>query len=306
MLTGKICLFFHNIFTVICILPLQWGGKVRDRSVMDRICIRLKQEDRITSIRMTHRFLGIPLFKVNAFFVDGLLVDTGSILGRDRFLKVCDTLHPDIVVNTHHHEDHTGNNFWVRKKYGLLPLAHPKTSSYLETPSDWVPLYRRLVWGCPHPSETGTVNSKIQTRTFQFMVIPTPGHTEDHICLYEPNEGWLFSGDLFINEEIRYFTEDEDVYAILDSLKRVASLHPRKMYCSFSGFVDRPEEAIHRKVDYLEHLKSEVERGIRQGLSTREIQQRLLGRGDRFSFITAGQISKKNLIKSFLKEKRSD
>jgi len=268
---------------------------------MDRISLRVKQEGRITSIRMTKRFLGIPLFKVNAFFVDGLLIDTGSAFGRDRFLKICDTLHLEIVVNTHHHEDHTGNNFWIRKKYGLLPLAHPKTSSYMQAPSEWVPLYRRVVWGCPHPSETGEVDSKIQTRKFQFMVMPTPGHTDDHICLYEANEGWLFSGDLFINEEISYVTKDEDVYSILDSLKKVAALHPKKMFCCFSGFVDEPEEAIHRKIDYLENLKKEVEKGHQQGLSLRELQRKLLGRGDRFAFVTAGQISKKNLINAFLR-----
>jgi glyoxylase-like metal-dependent hydrolase (beta-lactamase superfamily II) len=133
------------------------------------------------------------------------------------------------------------------------------------------------------------------------MVIPTPGHTDDHICLYEPNEGWLFSGDLFVNEEIRYVTKDEDVYSIIDSLKKVAALHPKKMFCSFSGVVDRSEEAIHRKIDYLENLKNEVEKGRQQSLSPREIQRKLLGRGDRFSFITAGQISKQNLINSFLR-----
>jgi glyoxylase-like metal-dependent hydrolase (beta-lactamase superfamily II) len=50
-------------------------------------------------------------------------------------------------------------------------------------------------------------------------VIPTPGHSEDHICLFEPNEGWLFSGDLFISERVKYMREDENVYSLLDSLK---------------------------------------------------------------------------------------
>jgi glyoxylase-like metal-dependent hydrolase (beta-lactamase superfamily II) len=132
-------------------------------------------------------------------------------------------------------------------------------------------------------------------------VIPTPGHSNDHICLYEPNEGWLFSGDLFISEQVKYLRKDEDIYSLLDSLRKVASLQPKKMFCAFSGVIDRPEEAIHRKIDYLENLRSGVERGLQQGLTPPEIQQKLLGRGDRFRFITAGQISKKNLIDAFLK-----
>jgi glyoxylase-like metal-dependent hydrolase (beta-lactamase superfamily II) len=268
---------------------------------MNRLSIHLKPNGFVNSIRMTSQFLGLPLYKVNAFFVDGLLIDTGSAFGRDRFLKLLDTLHPDIVVNTHHHEDHTGNNFSIREKYGLLPLAHPKTFFYLQDPSRWVPWYRRLVWGCPHSSETRELDSKIQTKNFLFLVISTPGHSDDHICLYEPNEGWLFSGDLFLSEQMKYLREEENIFSIIDSLKKVAALHPKKMFCSFSGVFDRPEEAIHRKIDYLENLKNGVGKGLQQGLSPQDIQRNLLGRGDRFSFITAGQISKRNLINAFLR-----
>jgi glyoxylase-like metal-dependent hydrolase (beta-lactamase superfamily II) len=250
---------------------------------------------------MISQFLGIPLFKVYAFFVDGLLIDTGFARGRDKFLKLCDARHPDIVVNTHHHEDHTGNNFWLKDKYGLLPLAHPKTSSYLQRTSQWVPFYRRVVCGCPQPSETGELDSEIQTKRFRFLVVPTPGHTDDHICLYEPNEGWLFSGDLFIGEQLAYSRDGEDIYSVLDSLKRVVALNPKRMFCSFSGKVDNPEAAIHKKIDYLENLKDEVEKRLQQGLSPQQIRRKLLGRGDRFRFLTGGQISKQNLINAFLK-----
>ena len=268
---------------------------------MNRLSIHLKPNGFVNSIRMTSQFLGLPLYKVNAFFVDGLLIDTGSAFGRDRFLKLLDTLHPDIVVNTHHHEDHTGNNFSIREKYGLLPLAHPKTFFYLQDPSQWVPWYRRLVWGCPHSSETGELDSKIQTKNFLFLVISTPGHSDDHICLYEPNEGWLFSGDLFLSEQMKYLREEENIFSIIDSLKKVAALHPKKMFCSFSGLIDHPMDAIHKKIEYLENLQKGVKEGFRQGLSPREIQKRLLGRGDQMGFITAGQISKENLIKAFLR-----
>ncbi len=273
---------------------------------MNRVSIHFKPNGFVNSIRMTSQFLGLPLYKVNAFFVDGLLIDTGSTLGRDRFLKLLDTLHPDIVVNTHHHEDHTGNNFSIREKYGLLPLAHSKTYSYLQDPSQWLPWYRRLVWGCPHSSETKELDSKIQTKNFFFSVIPTPGHSDDHICLYEPNEGWLFSGDLFLSEKMKYLREEENIFSIIDSLERVAALHPKKMFCSFNGSVDHPMDAIHKKIEWLENLQKGVKEGICQGLSLREIQRRLLGRGDRWGFITAGQISKRNLIKAFIKGKRSE
>jgi glyoxylase-like metal-dependent hydrolase (beta-lactamase superfamily II) len=255
---------------------------------------------------MTSRILGVPVFKVHAFYVDGLLIDTGFTRCREGFLKVCDEFPGiDAVVNTHHHEDHTGNNFWVTQKYGLIPLAHPRTTSYTKSPSRWIRPYRRFVWGTPPSWETAQVDSEVRTRDHRFLVIPTPGHSDDHICLYEPDEGWLFSGDLFLDEEVRYTREDEDVHALLDSLKRVASLELRKMFCSFSGVIEKPKEAIQKKIDFLENLREKVEEGLRQGLSSQEIQKRVLGAGDRFRFVTAGQISKKNTIQAFLKNPTS-
>ncbi len=271
---------------------------------MNRYSIRIEQNGSVSSIHMTSRFLGIPLFKVHAYYVDGLLIDTGFPRCRKGFLKICDELPAlNTVVNTHHHEDHTGNNFWMTQKYGIVPLAHPRATSYMRSPFRWIRLHRRFVWGTPHSWETAQVGSEIRTKNHRFFIIPTPGHSDDHICLYEPNEGWLFSGDLFLDEEVRYTREDEDVYALLDSLKKIASLHICKMFCSFSGVIEKPGEALKKKIDFLESLREKVEEGLRQGLSSREIQKRLLGSGDRFRFITAGQISKKNTVQAFLRNK---
>lgn len=80
---------------------------------MDRVSIRLEEEGPIIAIRMTRRILGIPLFKVYAFFVDGLLIDTGFANGRRRFMKLFDRLRPAIVVNTHHHAESQFLQRWV-------------------------------------------------------------------------------------------------------------------------------------------------------------------------------------------------
>jgi hypothetical protein len=103
---------------------------------------------------------------------------------------------------------------------------------------------------------------------------------------------------------VKYLREDEDVYAILNSLKRVASLRPKKIFCAFSGPIHNPEEALQEKIEYLESLRNRVEEGVKQGLPFREMQRKLLGRVDRYRLITGGQISKKNLIQAFLKRKR--
>jgi hypothetical protein len=73
------------------------------------------------------------------------------------------------------------------------------------------------------------------------------------------------------------------------------------MFCAFSGFVEKPAEALHHKIDYLERLQGGIEDKVRQGLSRQEVRRKLLGPGDRFRLITGGQISKQNLINAFLK-----
>lgn len=272
---------------------------------MIRYSIKYEPKDPVRSIHMTSRILGVPVFKVHAFYVDGLLIDTGFARCRRGFLKVCEELPGiDAIVNTHHHEDHTGNNFWMTRKYGVLPMGHPGTGHYMRSPSSWVRLYRRFVWGTPPSSEMAPVDSEIMTTKHRFLIIPTPGHSDDHICLFEPNEGWVFSGDLFLDEEVRYTREDEDIYGVLDSLKKIASLDLQKMYCGFSGTIENPGEALRKKIEFLEDLRDKVEQGIKQGLPSREIQKKLLGPGDRFRLITAGQISKKNTIQAFLRKKR--
>ncbi len=271
---------------------------------MIRYSIKYEPYGPVSSIHMTSRILGVPVFKVHAFYVDGLLIDTGFARCRRGFLKTCDLLPGiDTVVNTHHHEDHTGNNFWITEKYGIIPLGHPRATSYMKSPSRWIRLYRRFVWGTPHPSKMAEVDSEVRTKRHRFLIIPTPGHTDDHICLYEPAEGWLFSGDLFLDEEIRYTRWGEDIFALLDSLKRIASLKPKKMFCSFSGPIEKPGDALRKKIDFLEDLRDKVEEGLRKGLSAKDIQRNLLGSGDRFRFISGGQISKKNTIQAFLRNK---
>lgn len=46
---------------------------------------------------------------VNAFFVDGLLIDTGHSNAQKEVVKTLSRLPIEQICITHHHEDHTGN-----------------------------------------------------------------------------------------------------------------------------------------------------------------------------------------------------
>jgi len=89
-------------------------------------------------------------------------------------MELLETLHPEIVVNTHHHEDHTGKQlFQLEKKIIWAPPTlqpHPKniflfTKSFL----NGLTMVSTVGLGCPHSSETANLNSKVQTNNIFFF-----------------------------------------------------------------------------------------------------------------------------------------
>ncbi|SDI42922.1 MBL fold metallo-hydrolase [Natribacillus halophilus] len=53
----------------------------------------------------------------------------------------------------------------------------------------------------------------IETSYHRFYLIEAPGHTADHVCLFEPYQGWLFSGDLYITPYPKVFLQEESMSA---------------------------------------------------------------------------------------------
>ncbi|MCK4316124.1 MAG: MBL fold metallo-hydrolase, partial [Anaerolineae bacterium] len=138
-----------------------------------------------------------------AYLVDGLLVDTGCAFSAPELVEALAETHLTGIVNTHTHEDHIGANGPLQRRYdGLEIRAHPLALPVLADPRGQQPLhlYRRVMWGWPEPSRAQSVSDGevIGTERHRFQVIYTPGHSPDHICLYEPDQGWLFTGDLFV------------------------------------------------------------------------------------------------------------
>lgn len=63
---------------------------------------------------------------------------------------------------------------------------------------------------------------------FSFLPIHTPGHSKDHTVFLEPQQGWLFSGDLYLGGRIKYFRVDENRIMKQLKLKEVLSI---KLMC---------------------------------------------------------------------------
>jgi glyoxylase-like metal-dependent hydrolase (beta-lactamase superfamily II) len=131
-------------------------------------------------------------------------------------------------------------------------------------------------------------------------VIATPGHSPDHICLFEPDQGWLFSGDAYIGGQDRALRQDYDIHQIIASLRELARL-PVTTIFSGSGTVRTiGQAALQEKVAYLEELGDRICSLHEQGLSPRRIRRQLLGRELPIAYFTFGHFSGARLVRSYL------
>lgn len=249
----------------------------------------------ITRIHLTRTILGRPIYSVSAYLIDGLLIDCGPPRIAPELIAWCRQQRIRQVVTTHHHEDHSGGAGPLQHALGL-PVFAPAAAVQVLASFPRLELYRWIVWGQPQ----GVLAETVETAHHRFRVIPTPGHCPDHICLYEPQRGWLFAGDLFIHEEARYVRADEDLAALIRSLRQVLALRPDLLICSHAGLIKDACRAIDHKITYWETQGVQAQMLQRAGLSVREITKRLLGNEGLLTSFSSGRISKINLIRSLL------
>lgn len=128
------------------------------------------------------------------------------------------------MVITHHHEDHIGGNNILQQNYDVKIYASALTAEIISQPLS-IQLYRQMVWGKPSGSRVIPLNDYIETSSGRVLkVISTPGHCDDHICLFEENKRWLFAGDAFLHPRVKVLRTDENFYQIIDSLKEMHQL----------------------------------------------------------------------------------
>jgi len=251
--------------------------------------------------RMARIFLGRAIYWTGVYYLDGLLVDSGPPNLACEVKRLCGELAVRQCVTTHHHEDHTGNHSLIREHFHITPLAHARGLARIAAPEVHPQLYRHVAWGVPPPAEAETVGEWLETPKFRFQVIHTPGHAEDHIALYEPDRRWLFTGDLYLAPKLKYLRADEDIHALLDSLRRVIALEPEVLFCQHRGRVVNAAALLRQELDSLVELGERIQALHAQGLEEGEITRRLPGGDLLWRLWTGGHFSKRNFVRAFLR-----
>jgi glyoxylase-like metal-dependent hydrolase (beta-lactamase superfamily II) len=168
--------------------------------------------EHVTCIRIDNLFtrllsrLGGGYDYAVCYLVDGsLLIDTGFPWARRCLKKTLTKLGADrnitTVVNTHYHEDHTGNNDLLAELCDARVLAHAEAVPEIRFPAQ-LPWYRSFLFGPARIAEVEPIGAEVVTEHLRLEVIDTPGHCPGHICLFEPHKKWLFTGDLYVAAEL--------------------------------------------------------------------------------------------------------
>jgi len=240
-----------------------------------------------------------------AYSVDGMMVDTGCAHTAQQLVDALGNKSLTLVVNTHTHEDHIGANGDLQARYSDMRIvAHPLALPVLARPRELQPLqpYRKIFWGWPKPSiaEAAPDGLMLETKNHRFQVIYTPGHGLDHICLYEPEHGWLFTGDLFVGGKERALVDGSDIWQIIASLKRIAGLPARCLFPGSAQVRENPRDEIGSKINYLEDLGGRILDLHCRGWGIKAIMRSVCGRPMQVEFITLGHFSRMHLILSYL------
>lgn len=251
-------------------------------------------------------YFGKNLYITGFYFLDDVLLDCGPPNALPRLKGLFKDLPAKQILITHHHEDHTGNLHYLNRTYGWSAFAHPKAPSELELVAKQIPFYRRVVWGRPEPAGMTPISSFIETPKRMLQVIETPGHSDDHICFFDPEHKWIFTGDLYLSSYLRYLRADENIYQIMDSLRKLIALKPEILFCNHRGPVDHAESALSKKLNFLEQLRDEVLNAFEKGISIKEVASHRFKKDLFFRSFSAGELSTLNLIESFLPKNNNE
>lgn len=259
----------------------------------------------VTRFDLARTIAGRGRYWTTAYLVGGLMIDTGCAHTAPELLRALAGTSITRIANTHTHEDHIGANASLqRQQPGLQILAHPLALPVLSDPRHAQPLqlYRKVFWGWPESSHGSPLSDGevIEMDLYRFQVIYTPGHSPDHLCLYAPDQGWLFTGDLFVGGHDRALRAGYDIWQIIASLKEVARLPLTTLFPGSARVRHNPVEALEKKIAYLEALGRQVLALRQRGSTVSQIVRQLCGGPMLVELFTLGHFSRRHLVLSYL------
>ena len=154
-----------------------------------------------------------------------------------------------LIVSTHGHWDHIGDNAAVSAHTGADIAVHPLDRERLTDPK---PLWAPFEIVPSVPAVELAEGGEVRFGSIRLSVLHTPGHTDGSVCLYAADDGLLFSGDtLFAGGWGRVDLPGGDAAAMVESLGRLMALDDRVGVFPGHG----PETTMGRERPWLELVR---------------------------------------------------
>ena len=251
----------------------------------------------VTFLRIARTLAGRPLYWTGAYLVGTTLIDCGPPSTAAQLVRVLEGRPVDTLLVTHHHEDHMGSADLLARHRGLVARIHPAGVPLVEG-GFRQETYRRVAWGRPPLIRAEALGAEVEAGPFRYEVIATPGHSPDHACFFERERGWLFTGDLFLAERLKYLRDDEDLAGLIASLESVSRLPLTRVFGAHRGPVRDGPAALRRKAEGLRTLRERVREMLARGLSEGEVTRRAVGPEGFLTWFSRGRFSARNFVKA--------
>lgn len=163
------------------------------------------------------------------------------------------------------------------------------------------PLYRKIFWGKRDPFAAKPIGATFSSRNATWEVIPTPGHAIDHVVFLNRETGQLFSGDLYCQEKTKVILREEDIPAIIASLRHVLTYDFGDVFCAHAGYLPNGREALRRKLDYLLELQDIIIDLYENGTPPKQIQALLFPKKYPIVFFSGGEWDSLHIIRSVIR-----
>lgn len=214
---------------------------------------------------------------------DSLVVDTAATEARTRALRAAVNLlgpaEPGVIVNTHHHSDHTFGNALFGPATQIV--SHETTrEQIIDNGLNLQQLWPDVPWGeVGVRPPTITFEDRLTLRVGGLvleLITVGPAHTATDVVVWIPARRVLFAGDVIMSS-VTPFTLMGSVDGSLHALELLRRLGPEVVVAGH-GPVAGPE-VIEANLAYFRWLRELAEAGQRDGLSTVEAARRAdLGR----------------------------
>ncbi len=193
-----------------------------------------------------------------------LLIDTGLGIGNIREVVDGITDLPVKVVTTHVHWDHIGGHRffndiavhggdleWLRSGLPLsmesIKAGLMKEPFAIEPPADFDLKTYRVYTG--EPARILTEGDFMDIGNRKINAIHTPGHSPGHICLYESDRGYIYTGDLIYRGTLYAFYPSTDPVDFKMSVARIDALKNITMVLPAHNELNVPVDIIRQVKD---------------------------------------------------------